>query len=148
MPKLSREYKVGGKPYFTGWCRPDQPEPHHVLCRGAFINPASKSVYRCACPCHTGEEAPRPTTGITAAKISKLSAAGGGKKSRAVLEEIFNALDKHGIFELPLTEEDEDPRVLKSKKERIYTAARRKGMKVKVRVKDGVITATPKIGEP
>lgn len=132
------------KAFISGWCRPDQREPHHGHCRGAFTNPVDKRTIRCACDCHTGEEAPLPATSVAEAKIRKLSTQP-GKRSRALLEEIYHALFTHGIFELELTEEDKDPKVLKSKKERIYSAARRKGMKVNVRVIDGKIVAKPKV---
>lgn len=128
--------------YISGFCSsvalPPGVEPHHHRCRGAFINPKDKSTYRCTCDCHSGDEVPVPRESIAVAKVEKVAP---GKRSSSVLEDIYEALKRDGEFRLPAPD---DPKELKSRRERIYTAARRKGMKVKVVVRDGEIIATVK----
>lgn len=128
--------------YISGFCSsvalPPDVEPHHSRCRGAFINPKDKTTYRCHCACHNGNEEPLPREQIAVAKVEKVEP---GKRNSSILEDIYAALKRDGEFRLPAPD---DPKELKSRRERIYTAARRKGMKVKIRIIDGEIIATVK----
>jgi hypothetical protein len=109
----------------------------HERCAGAWST--SKGGYRCHCSCHTGDEQP---VDIAAATVqAKVQAVTPGKRSKALLEEIAERLRKDGELEFPAPDDEKEN---KSLRERIYSAARRTGMKVRVTNKDGVIRAVRK----
>lgn len=112
-------------------------ESFHARCPAATARPGG-GVWRCQCDCHTGDEMPAPRTEIVVERAKRIST---GKRNKALLEEIAERLIKDGHLELPAPE---DPKECKSLRERVYTAARRKGMKVRVLVRDGQIRATRK----
>ena len=127
--------------YLSGWCNDHHLPPGeralHERCAGAWST--SKGGYRCHCSCHTGDEQP---VDIAAATVqAKVQAVTPGKRSKALLEEIAERLRKDGELEFPAPDDEKEN---KSLRERIYSAARRTGMKVRVTNKDGVIRAVRK----
>lgn len=139
---------MANSPHVSGWCTTAglvQASParstasaqsFHERCAGAW---ESKSgVTRCSCTCHTGDEAPVARVDIVQQRASTVTT---GKRSSKLLEEIAERLRVDGELEF---EAPEDEKENKSLRERIYTAARRKGMRVKVTNKDGVIRAVRK----
>lgn len=135
-------------PHLSGWCtsaKMVEAEPHrssesaesfHARCQAAWQAP--HGVVRCTCGCHTGDEAPVTRQIRVQARAQAVTA---GKRSAKFLDDIYEHLRADGELTL---EAPEDPKENKSLRERIYSAARRKGMRVKVTNKDGVIRAEVK----
>lgn len=135
-------------PHVSGWCtsaalveanpaRSTAPsETFHARCAGAWEG--KTGVLRCTCVCHTGEEQPVARQDIVQQRAQTVAT---GKRSSKLLDEIAERLRADGELEFKAPE---DPKENKSLRERIYTAARRKGMRVKVTNKDGVIRAVRK----
>lgn len=135
-------------PHLSGWCTSaalvaehptrssETAESFHDRCAGAWESKGG--VTRCTCSCHTGDEAPVTRQIRVQARAQAVTA---GKRSAKFLDDIYEHLRADGelTFEAP-----EDPKENKSLRERIYSAARRKGMRVKVTNKDGVIRAEVK----
>lgn len=126
-------------PYISGWCNtagmPPGYEPRHERCRAALTNPADGRVVRCSCSCHTGDEVPEaPATSTRLLiELEKVEAKGGGRSIK-LAEAIQHELKVRGRCELPRTGRgDYEDRKRGS---RIWNAAEKLGMKVRISYKD------------
>lgn len=126
-------------PYLSGWCTtfgvPPGHEPQHHRCKAAFHNPADGKTVRCTCDCHTGDEVPEaPTTSTRLLiELGKVEAKGGGRSIK-LAEAIQHELKTKGRCELPRTGRgDYEDRKRGS---RIWNAAEKLGMKVRISYKD------------
>lgn len=145
MSNPTRERPRGQR--LSGWCdsarrveaghrSSEPPEAFHRRCAGAWQG--KTVVVRCTCSCHTGDEVPvTPASRV----VERAKAVRPGKRSKAFLEELAERLRKDGELEFPAPD---DEKANKSLRERIYSAARRSGMKVRVTNRDGVIRAVRK----
>jgi hypothetical protein len=132
----------------SGWCESarlvteeghtckEPVERLHGRCAGAWAG--KEKTVRCTCSCHSGEEA--PVTHATRLE-TVVTAVAPGKRSSKLLVELAERLRVDGELEFPAPEDEKEN---KSLRERIYSAARRSGMKVKVTNKDGLIRAVRK----
>lgn len=125
-------------PYISGWCStagtPPGHKPNHGLCKGAYHSPATERVVRCSCSCHTGDEVPDARTSTRLLiELEKVEAKGGGRSSKLAAA-IQHELKTRGRCELPRTGRgDYEDRKRGS---RIWNAAEKLGMKVRISYKD------------
>lgn len=108
----------------------------HKNCPGVFTSPIGQVL--CDCPCHQGQEVK-----LQAAPVMKALAAGKpGRKGRGgLVEQIGKELKAKGSITV---DAPDDPKALASLRTRLYNAANKQALKVKVTVADGKITATVK----
>lgn len=143
----------------SGWCntaalleRGEVASSHsaswfHGKCPAATERPPGNLPWRCPCPCHDHTTIiPRSRHAATQERAVKVvTEHRSGKRDGKLLDAIYSTLRERGEIEF---DAPSDPKQNKSLRERIYTAARKNGMKVKV-VNDleaGKIRATVKDG--
>lgn len=125
----------------SGWCRTARgihlealhsshsEEYWHGKCHGALERPNGK-LWLCECPCHKGQEVKPPSRTATIEARAGRALQRSGKRDADLLTRIADTLHGQGYIEF---DAPEDPKQNKSLRERIYTAARKSGMKVKVK---------------
>ena len=141
------------KRYLSGWCdsaaRIEQGDNTSSFtadyfrskCAGAWQTPSG--TLRCTAPHHTGLETPVRREDFVVARAKVVAAKPAGKRDAKFLDSIADTLRKSGTLTFDAPDDEKQNKALR---ERIYSAARRSGMKVKVTNKNGVITATVKQG--
>lgn len=119
----------------------------HAKCPAATERPPGNLPWRCPCSCHDHENiTPRPRSQETVERAIKVvTEQRSGKRDGKLLDSIYATLRERGEIEF---DAPTDPKQNKSLRERIYTAARKHGMKVKVvnDLKTGKVRATVKDG--
>lgn len=119
---------------------PSRAQEFHEHCPGAITRP-NGAVSSCSCPCHDGKEieplpAVREDESVLEHRLAEFTP---GKRDSVLMDEMVRLLAIRG--ELELEPPVKDQAVLRSLRERCYTAGKKAGVKVKARVLDGRVVA-------